>query len=44
MKTWKKVWLAAGGVALLAGIALFGYQLSRNGVVVVQSGRVLARI
>jgi HlyD family secretion protein len=36
----KKVWLWAGGVALLGGLALLGWQLSRRGVVVVQSGRV----
>ena len=41
MTTRKKVWLWVGGVALLGGLALLGYQLSRRGVVVVQSGRVL---
>jgi HlyD family secretion protein len=40
MTTRKKVWLWAGGVALLGGLVLLGWQLSRRGVVVVQSGRV----
>jgi HlyD family secretion protein len=41
MTTRKKVWLSVSGVALLAGLALLGWQLSRRGVVVVQSGRVM---
>ena len=41
MTTRKKVWLAVGGVALLAGLVLLGFQQSRRGVVVVQSGRVV---
>jgi HlyD family secretion protein len=41
MKTWKKVWLAIGGVALVGGIVLFGIHESRKGVVEVQTGRVM---
>jgi HlyD family secretion protein len=41
MTTRKKVWLSVGGLALLGGLVLLGYQLSRRGVVVVQSGRVM---
>jgi HlyD family secretion protein len=41
MTTRKKTWLWVGGVALLAGLALLGWQLNRRGVAVVQSGRVL---
>jgi HlyD family secretion protein len=40
MKTWKKVWLAIGGVALAAAIIFFTIQQSRKGVVAVQTGRV----
>jgi HlyD family secretion protein len=40
MKTWKKVWLALGGVALAGGIIFFTIQQSRKGVVEVQTGRV----
>ena len=41
MKTWKKVWLAVGGVALAGGIIFFSIQQSRKGVVEVQTGKVL---
>ncbi len=41
MKTWKKVWLALGGVALVGGVVFFSIQQSRKGVVAVQTGRVL---
>ncbi len=44
MKTWKKVWLAVGAVALIGGIIFFTIQQSRKGVVEVQTGRVCARI
>ncbi len=40
MKTWKKVWLALGGLALAGGIIFFTIQQSRKGVVEVQTGRV----
>jgi HlyD family secretion protein len=40
MKTWKKVWLAVGGVALVAGVTLFVIHQSRKGVVEVQTGKV----
>lgn len=41
MTTRKTAWLWVGGVVLLAGLVLLGFQLSRRGVVVVQSGRVV---
>jgi HlyD family secretion protein len=41
MKTWKKVWLAVGGVVLLVGIIFFSIQQSRKGVVEVQTGKVV---
>jgi HlyD family secretion protein len=37
----KKAWLSVGVAALLGGIVWLGFQLSRRGVVVVQSGRVM---
>jgi len=40
MKTWKKVSLALGGVALVGGIVFFSIQQSRKGVVEVQTGKV----
>ena len=40
MKTWKKVSLALGGVALVGGIIFFSIQQSRKGVVEVQTGKV----
>lgn len=40
MKTWKKVSLAVGGVALVAAIVFFSIQQSRKGVVDVQTGKV----
>ncbi len=40
MKTWKKISLALGGVALVGGIVFFSIQQSRKGVVDVQTGKV----
>jgi HlyD family secretion protein len=40
MKTWKKISLALGGVALVGGIIFFSIQQSRKGVVEVQTGKV----
>jgi HlyD family secretion protein len=41
MKTWKRVSLALGGVALVGGIVFFSIQQSRKGVVEVQTGKVV---
>jgi HlyD family secretion protein len=41
MKSRKKIWLWLGGAALLGGMVFLGITLSRRGVVVVQSGRVI---
>ncbi len=40
MKTWKKISLALGGMALVGGIVFFSIQQSRKGVVDVQTGKV----
>jgi HlyD family secretion protein len=40
MKTWKKIWLALGGVALAAGITFLAIHEIHKGVVDVQTGRV----